>query len=78
METIKKQKEQLVKMIESVNDPEVLLAVKGLLSESENSYERRQTLNTLAEEAEHDYKLGKGFTSEEFKLKIDAKLPSKG
>ena len=36
METISQQKQELARMIESVNDPEVLEAVKDLLNESES------------------------------------------
>ena len=36
METISQQKQELTRIIESVNDPEVLEAVKDLLNESES------------------------------------------
>ena len=36
METISQQKQELTRMIESVNDPEILEAVKDLLDESKS------------------------------------------
>ncbi len=76
METIAQQKQELVRLIESVNDPSVLEAVKDLLNESENMYAWKGTLNFLADEAENNIKLGNVYSSEEFKAKIDAKLGS--
>jgi hypothetical protein len=76
MEEIAQQKKELVRLIESISDPNILEAVKDLLNESENSYAWKETLNFLAEEAEQDIKLGNVFSSEEFKAKIDAKLDS--
>jgi hypothetical protein len=76
METIVHQKQELVRLIESVNDPSVLEAVKDLLNESENIYAWKETLNFLADEGEKDIKLGNVYSSEEFKAKIDAKLAS--
>ncbi|MFM9837254.1 MAG: hypothetical protein ACKVOQ_03255 [Cyclobacteriaceae bacterium] len=76
METIAQKKQELVRLIESVNDPSVLEAVKDLLNESENIYAWKETLNFLAGEAEQDIKQGNVFSSEEFKAKIDAKLGS--
>jgi hypothetical protein len=76
METIVQQKQELVRLIESVNDPSVLEAVKGLLNESESIYAWKETLDFLADEAEKDIKLGNVYLSEEFKAKIDAKLAS--
>lgn len=76
METITQQKQELFRMIESVSDPNVLEAVKNLLSESESIYAWKETLNSLAEAAEKEIKLGNVYSSEEFKAKIDAKLAS--
>ena len=61
-------------MIESVSDPKVLEAVKNLLSESESIYSWKETLNSLAEQAEKEIKHGHVYSSEEFKAKTDAKL----
>jgi hypothetical protein len=74
METIAQQKQELVRLIESVSDPSVLEAVKDLLKESESIYAWKETLNFLADNAEQDIKLGNVFSSEELKAKIDAKL----
>lgn len=74
METIAQQKQELVRRIESVNDPVVLEAVKELLNESENIHAWQETLNFFADEAEKDIKLGNVYSSEEFKAKLDAKL----
>ena len=74
METIAEQKQEVVRLIESVNDPNVLEAVKDLLNGNSNIYAWKETLNFLAEEAEQDIKLGNVFSSEEFKAKIDAKM----
>lgn len=74
METIAQQKQELVRRIESVNDPVVLEAVKELLNESENILAWQETLNFFADEAEKDIKLGNVYSSEEFKAKLDVKL----
>lgn len=74
METIAQQKQELVRLIESVSDPNVLEAVRNLLNEIENAYAWEKTLNFIADEAEQAIKLGNVHSSEEFKSKIDAKL----
>lgn len=77
MEALARQKEEIVRMLESVNNLEVLEAVRNLLRESEDVYGWKEPLNVLAEEAEKEIERGNVYTSEEFKAKIDAKLANR-
>ncbi|MCE2893371.1 MAG: hypothetical protein LW721_02950 [Flammeovirgaceae bacterium] len=74
METIAQQKQELVRLIESVSDPNVLEAIRNLLNEIDDADAWKRTLNVIADEAEQAIKLGNVHSSEEFKVKIAAKL----
>ncbi|MFY8036932.1 MAG: hypothetical protein ACOVMQ_07175 [Cyclobacteriaceae bacterium] len=65
METMIQQKQELVRMIESVNDPEILLAIKNLLNESNITDYDKNRLIEGALKSEEDYKAGRIFTREQ-------------
>ncbi len=65
METMIQQKQELVRMIESVNDPEILLAIKNLLNESNFTDYDKNRLIEGALKSEEDYKAGRIFTREQ-------------
>ena len=65
METMMQQKQELVRMIESVNDPEILLAIKNLLNETLISEEYKNRMIVCALKSEEDYKAGRVYTREQ-------------
>ncbi|MCE2995770.1 MAG: hypothetical protein ACK5RG_10850 [Cyclobacteriaceae bacterium] len=65
METMIQQKQELVRMIESVNDPEILQAVKNLLNESQISEDYKNRMIEGALKSEEDYKAGRVYTREQ-------------
>jgi 3-methyladenine DNA glycosylase AlkD len=65
METIAQQKQELVRMIESVNNPEILDAVKNLLSDSERDLKTKQKMIFGALRSEEDFKAGRIYTREQ-------------
>lgn len=65
METMMQQKQELVRMIESVNDPEILLAIKNLLNETLISEEYKNRMIEGALKSEEDYKAGRVYTREQ-------------
>ncbi|MCA4896038.1 MAG: hypothetical protein IM574_12555 [Cytophagales bacterium] len=65
METIAQQKQELVRMIESVNNPEILDAVKNLLSDSERDLKIKQKMIFGALRSEEDFKAGRIYTREQ-------------
>ncbi len=65
METMIQQKQEIVRMIESVNDPEILLAIKNLLNESNITDYDKNRLIEGALKSEEDYKAGRIFTREQ-------------
>jgi hypothetical protein len=65
METMIQQKQELVRMIESVNDPEILLAIKNLLNETLISKEHKNRMIEGALKSEEDYKAGRVYTREQ-------------
>lgn len=65
METMMQQKQELVRMIESVNDPEILLAIKNLLNETLISEEYKNRIIEGALKSEEDYKAGRVYTREQ-------------
>lgn len=65
METMMQQKQELVRMIESVNDPEILLAIKNLLNETLISEEYKNRMIEGALKSEEDYKAGRIYTREQ-------------
>ena len=52
-------------MIESVNDPEILQAVKNLLNESQISEDYKNRMIEGALKSEEDYKAGRVYTREQ-------------
>ncbi len=65
METIAQQKQELVRMIESVNNPEILDVVKNLLSVSERDLKIKQKMIFGALRSEEDFKAGRIYTREQ-------------
>jgi hypothetical protein len=65
METIAQQKKELVKLIESVNNPEILEAIKNLLSDSERDLMIKQRMVFGALQSEADFKAGRVYTREQ-------------
>jgi hypothetical protein len=65
METIAQQKQELVRLIESVNNPEILDAVKNLLSESERNSLIKKKMVLGALKSEEDFKAGRIYTREQ-------------
>lgn len=65
METIAQQKQELVQMIESVNNPEILDAVKNLLNESERDLLIKKKMVFGALKSEEDFKAGRIYTREQ-------------
>lgn len=65
METIAQQKQELVRMIESVNNPEILDAVKNLLSDRERDLKIKQKMVFGALRSEEDFKAGRVYTREQ-------------
>ncbi len=65
METIAQQKQELVLMIEAVNNPELLCALKNLLSESEKDLILKERMTHGALKSEEDYKAGRIYTREQ-------------
>jgi hypothetical protein len=63
METIKI-KQEIGQLIESVNDPEILKAVKNLLEENEQSSLKEKMIYG-ALRSEEDYKAGRIYTREQ-------------
>lgn len=65
METIAQQRQELLRMIESVNNPEILDAVKNLLSDSEKDLKIKQKMIFGALRSEEDFKAGRVYTREQ-------------
>jgi hypothetical protein len=65
METIAQQKQELVRLIESVNNPEILEAIKNLLSDSERDLMIKQRMVFGALQSEADFKAGRVYTREQ-------------
>ncbi len=65
METLAQQKLELVRMIESVTNPEILDAVKDLLSDSERDLKIKQKMVLGALRSEEDFKAGRVYTREQ-------------
>jgi hypothetical protein len=65
METIAQQKQELVRMIESVDNPEILEAIKNLLSDSERDLMIKQRMVFGALRSEEDFKAGRVYTREQ-------------
>jgi hypothetical protein len=65
METITQQKQELVRMIELVNDPEILDSIKNLLNEIEREALIKDRMIFGALRSEEDFKAGRIYTREE-------------
>lgn len=65
METLAQQKLELVRMIESVNNSEILDAVRDLLTDSERDLKMKQKMVLGALRSEEDFKAGRVYTREQ-------------
>lgn len=65
MDAITQQKQELVRMIESVNNPEILDSIKNLLSDGERDLMLKQKMVFGALRSEEDFKAGRVYTREQ-------------
>ena len=61
-------------MISKEEDPAILEAVYTILNKTNRDAETREELTARAKEAEDDIRLGRTYTVEEVRRKIDAKF----
>jgi hypothetical protein len=74
METIAQQKQELVRLIESENNPEILHAIKNLLSDSERDSMIKKRMVFGALRSEEDFKAGRVYTREQVIEKTNSQL----
>ncbi|MFM8851054.1 MAG: hypothetical protein ACKOE5_11750 [Cytophagales bacterium] len=74
METMAQQKQELVRMIESVNNPEILDALKSLLSDWDKDSMIKQRMVFGALRSEEDFKAGRVYTREQVTEKTNGHL----